>query len=129
MTMISSADPDFRICRIDFDTLVEIQLDAERQGFSARWTSVSALRGQVEDDSVFLQSLMREEREGSVRAYRCLAIFSASNSEDAGGVATVDLDPMRFTSLERLDRDSDVRKALYRLFSMASGGISTMSKR
>jgi hypothetical protein len=47
MTMIRPSDPDFRICLVHFNTLIEIQLDAERLGLAARWTSVDALRGQA----------------------------------------------------------------------------------
>jgi hypothetical protein len=90
---------------------------------------VDALRSQVKDDAVLLQSLMREERDGAVRAYRCLLLFSTVDGRDAGGVATIDLNPPRFESLERLDRDPDVRKALVRMFALALGGISTVSKK
>lgn len=126
--MIHSTDPDFRVCRIGFDTLIEIQLEAENRGWATRWTSVDALRSQVKDESVLLQSLMREERGGDVRAYRCLLLFSTVDGRDAGGIVTIDLDPARFESLERLDRDLDVRKAFARMFSLAAGGISMVSK-
>lgn len=128
MSMIYSTDSDFRVCQISFDTLVEIQLEAEQRGWATRWTSVEALRGQVKEEAVFLQSLMREEREGDVRSYRCLMIFSMADGGGAGGIATIDLDPARFGMLERLDRDLDVRKALVRIFSLAMGGISMISK-
>ncbi|WP_181802967.1 hypothetical protein [Streptomyces shenzhenensis] len=128
MSIIYSTDPDFRVCRIDFNTLLEIQLEAEDQGWATRWSSVDALRSQVKEETVFLQSLMREERAGTVRAYRCLLLFSTTGGENAGGIATIDLGPARFESLERLDRESDVRKALVRIFSLASGGIATVSK-
>lgn len=126
--MIQSTDSDFRVCRIGFDTLLEIQSEAEDRGWSTRWTSVDALRSQVKDEFVLLQSLMREERGGHVRAYRCLLLFSTAEGADAGGVATIDVDPARFESLERLDRDPDVRKAFVRTFSLAMGGISMVSK-
>jgi hypothetical protein len=127
--MIHSTDPDFHVCRIGFDTLLEIQLEAEDRGWATRWTSVDALRGQVKDEAVLLQSLMREERGGRLRAYRCLVLFSTVDGDEAGGVATTDLDPARFESLERLDRDPDVRKMFARIFSLATGGISMVSKR
>jgi hypothetical protein len=127
--MIHSTDPDFRICQIGFDTLLEIQLEAENRGWATRWTSVDALRGQVKDETVLIQSLMREERSGGLRAYRCLVLFSTVAGTEAGGVATIDLDPVRLESLERLDRDPDVRKAFARTFSLATGGISTVSKK
>ncbi|MEU4231389.1 hypothetical protein AB0F17_44450 [Nonomuraea sp. NPDC026600] len=127
--MIRSNDPDFRVCQISFAMLVEIQLEAEDRGWATRWTSVDALRSQVKEEVIFLQSLMREERGGVVRAYRCLLLFSTADDRDAGGIATIDLGPARFESLERLDRDPDVRKALARMFSLATGGISMVSKK
>ena len=66
MTMIRSSDPDFRICLVDFNTLIEIQSDAERLGFATRWTSVDALRSQAKDQDAILQTLMREKRAGAV---------------------------------------------------------------
>ena len=128
MSMIHSTDPDFRVCQISFDTLLEIQLEAEDRGWATRWTSVDAVRSQVKEGVVVLQSLMREERGGILRAYRCLLLFSAVGDGDAGGIATIDLDPARFESLERIDRDPDVRKVLVRMFSLATGGISMVSK-
>ncbi|HEV7934117.1 MAG TPA: hypothetical protein VGP70_17640 [Actinomadura sp.] len=127
--MIHSTDPDFRVCQISFDTLLEIQLEAEDRGWATRWTSVDALRSQVKEEVVVLQSLMREGQGGAVRTYRCLLLFSTVDGRDAGGIATIDLDPARFESLERLDRDPDVRKALARMFSLALGGISMVSKK
>lgn len=129
MPMIYSTDPDFRVCQISFDTLLEIQVEAEGRGWATRWTSVDALRGQVKEEGVFLQSLMREERGGAMRAYRCLVLFSTVDGRDTGGIATIDLDPARFETLERLDRDPDVRRALVRLFSLGMGGISMVSKK
>jgi hypothetical protein len=128
MPMTHSADPDFRVCQISFETLLEIQLDAETRGWATRWTSVDALRSQVKEEAAFLQSLMREERGGTVRTYRCLVLFSTVDSREAGGIATIDLDPARFLSLDRLDRDPDVRKALARIFSLSMGGILMVSK-
>ncbi|MFJ2831838.1 hypothetical protein ACIPC1_30465 [Streptomyces sp. NPDC087263] len=89
---------------------------------------MDAVRSQVKEGVVVLQSLMREERGGILRAYRCLLLFSAVGDGDAGGIATIDLDPARFESLERIDRDPDVRKVLVRMFSLATGGISMVSK-
>ncbi|MFL4495060.1 hypothetical protein ACJ6WD_27995 [Streptomyces sp. VTCC 41912] len=128
MSMIHSTDPDFRVCQISFDTLLEIQLEAEDRGWATRWTSVDAVRSQVKEGAIVLQSLMREERGGILRAYRCLLLFSTVGDGDAGGIATIDLDPVRFESLERIDRDPDVRKVLVRIFSLAAGGISMVSK-
>ncbi|EEP72038.1 hypothetical protein MCAG_02365 [Micromonospora sp. ATCC 39149] len=129
MPVIHLTDPDFRVCRISFDALIEIQLEAEGRGWATRWTSVEALRSQVKEDFVILQSLLREERGGAVRAYRCLLLFSTVDGGGRGGIVTVDVDPVRFESMERLDRDPDVRKAFARMFSLMSNGVSTVSKK
>jgi hypothetical protein len=129
MSVVRSSDPDFRICLIDFNTLLEIQSDAERLGFATRWTSVDALRGQAREQDAVLQTLMREKRAGVIRSYRCLLLFSAVDGAASGGLATIDLDLARLESLDRLDRDPDVRKALVRIFLMALGGISGVEKK
>jgi hypothetical protein len=128
MSVVRSSDPDFRICLVDFNTLLEIQSDAERLGFATRWTSVDALRGQAREQDAILQTFMREKRAGVIRSYRCLLLFSAVDGAASGGLATIDLDLARLESLDRLDRDPDVRKALVRIFSMALGGISGVEK-
>ncbi|MFG2196079.1 hypothetical protein [Streptomyces sp. NPDC048639] len=121
-------DPDFRVCQITFDTLLELQLEAEGRGWATRWTSIHALRSQVKEEDVFLQSLMREERAGAVLAVRCLVLFPAVGGRNSGGLATIDLDPARFESLQRIDRDADTRRALARMFSLAVGGITMVAK-
>ena len=102
---------------------------AERLGFATRWTSVEALRSQVKEGDAVLQTLMREKREGVLRSYRCLLLFSAVDGAAAGGLATIDLDLARLESLDRLDLDPDVRKAFVRIFSLALGGISGVEKK
>jgi hypothetical protein len=129
MSMIRPSDPDFRVCLIDFNTLLELQSDAERLGFATRWSSVEALRDQVKERDAVLQTLMREKREGVIRSYRCLLLFSAVDGAAAGALATIDLDLARLESLDRLDRDPDVRKAFARIFSMALGGITGVEKK
>jgi hypothetical protein len=129
MSVVRSSDPDFRICLVDFNTLLEIQSDAERLGFATRWTSVDALRGQAREQDAILQTFMREKRAGVIRSYRCLLLFSAVDGAASGGLATIDLDLARLESLDRLDKDPDVRKALVRIFSMALGGISGVEKK
>lgn len=74
MSVVRSSDPDFRICLVDFNTLLEIQSDAERLGSATRWTSVDALRGQAREQDAVLQTLMREKRAGVIRSYRCLHV-------------------------------------------------------
>ncbi len=128
MSIIKADDPDFRVCQVHFETLLDLQAEAERQGWATRWSSADALRRQVKGRNVLLQSFMREERGGSIRAYRCLLLFAAADGEDAGGVATIDVTPERFNSLDRLDRDPDVREALVLVFALATGGISTATK-
>ncbi|WP_243704774.1 hypothetical protein [Micromonospora sp. KC723] len=126
--MIRPTDTDFRVCQISFEQLLEIQLEAQERGWATRWSSVGALRGQVKEDAVVLQSLMREEREGAVRSYRCLALFSTADGDPSGGVATIDVDPSRFASLKRLDKDPSVSQTFAQLFALACGGISMISK-
>ncbi|MFJ9848057.1 hypothetical protein [Streptomyces sp. NPDC101150] len=77
---------------------------------------------------MFLCTLLREERNGEVRSYRCLVLFPAAKGDAAGGVTTIDIAPEVLSSMERIDRDPQVRKALAGMFSMASGGISMVSK-
>ncbi len=129
MPAVYSSDPDFRVCQIGFDVLLEIQAEAEDRGWATRWSSVDALRLQVKDKTVVLQPLLREERAGVAEVYRCLVLFSRADGGDAGGIATIDVDPVRFESLARLDRDQDVRKAFVRMFALAAGGISAVSKK
>ncbi|GAA0256425.1 hypothetical protein GCM10010492_66690 [Saccharothrix mutabilis subsp. mutabilis] len=129
MSLIRPVDSDFRVCQITFDTLLLIQSDAEERGYATRWSSVDALRSQVKEQSVVLQSLTREERGGTLRAYRCLLLFPTAEDGHAGGVSTIDVEPTRYESLERLDRDPDVRKALTQMMTLAMGGISMTSKK
>ncbi|MFE4916438.1 hypothetical protein ACFRCX_33620 [Streptomyces sp. NPDC056652] len=128
MSLIRLADPDFRVCEISFETLLAIQAEAEVKGWATRWSSVDALRSQVREGAVVLRPLMREERGGVVQAYRCLLLFAMTGDHNAGGIATIDIDPARLESLERIDRDPVVRRTLARMFSLASGGISMISK-
>jgi hypothetical protein len=129
MPLIQPADAHFRVCQISFEQLLEIQLEAQERGWATRWSSVEALRSQVKEHSVVvLQSLMREEREGMVRSYRCLALFSTADGNPAGGVATIDVAPSRLVSLKRLDQDTEVSRAFARVFALASGGISMICK-
>jgi hypothetical protein len=128
MSIINPTDPDFRICRIGFDTLLEIQSEAEEHGWATRWSSTQELRNQVEDGAAVLQSLTREERGGTVRAYRCLLLFSTAQGDVAGGITTVDLEPARYMLLERLDQDPAISALLAHVFSLALGGISPVTK-
>jgi hypothetical protein len=128
MSTIHSTDPDFRVCRIKFETLIELQLEAESRGWGTRWTSVEALRRQVRNDDVLLRSFMREKWSGALRSYRCLVLFAAAGDAHGGGVVTIDIDPGRLESLNRLDRDPDVRAAFVRVFDLAMSGTSMLSK-
>lgn len=126
MPAISATDPDFRVCQISMHVLLEVQAEAEALGLSARWSSIDALRSQVKEGIMWLHPIMREERGGGVRAYRCLLMFRMLDG--SGGVATVDVAPGRFESLERLDRDLDVRLAFSGILSLVSGGVAMVSK-
>jgi len=128
MPVIRSVDTDFKVSRLDLETLVDLQRQAEERGWATRWTSVDALRAQVAEGSILLQPLLREERAGAIRAYRCLVLFSTGGGPVAGGVATIDLSPEAYVALDRIDRDPDVRSALAQIFALASGGIAMVSK-
>lgn len=128
MPLIDPVDSDFGVFRISFNDLVDIQCMAEERGWATRWTSVDALRCQVKNGPVVLQSLMREEVGGDVRAYRCLVLFSVVDGVTAGGIATIDVVPATFQSLERIDRDADVRSVLHWIVSLATGGIAMTPK-
>jgi hypothetical protein len=60
MPMIRPADTDFRVCQISFEQMLEIQREAQARGWATRWSSAEALRSQVKEGAVVLQSLMRE---------------------------------------------------------------------
>lgn len=128
MSTIRPSDPDFRICLISFEELLEIQAEAENREWGTRWTSEAALRGQVREGPVVLRSFMLEERANAVRAYRCLLLFTVADRGGAGATATIDVTPERFISLVRIDRDPDVRGALTLMFSLAVNGISMIAK-
>jgi hypothetical protein len=87
MSAIHSTDPDFRVCQISFETLLELQRQAERRSWATRWSSEDALRGQVMETSVLLRPILREEWNGVLRAYRCLILFSAKDVADAGALS------------------------------------------
>lgn len=128
MSLVRSSDPDFRVCQVSFADLLELQSRAEREEWATRWSSEESLRAQVKEAAVFLCPLLREERNGEVRSYRCLVLFPAAQGDAAGGVTTIDIAPEVLASMERIDRDPQVRKALRRIFSIASGGISMVAK-
>ncbi|WP_433825828.1 hypothetical protein ACQP2E_27430 [Actinoplanes sp. CA-015351] len=128
MPLIEVGDPDFRVSQVSFEALLAIQREAELLGFATRWSSVEEVRSHIKEEPVILQSLMREERAGEVRSYRCLMLFAAADGSPSGGIATIDVDPARFRSLERLDRDPDVSRAFARIFALATGGIAMISK-
>lgn len=128
MPLIQPTDAEFRVSHVSFEALLDIQLEAEQLGLATRWSSAGALRSQVKEDVVVLQSLMREEREGAVRSHRCLALFSTADGSPSGGLATIDVAPARHESLERLDGDPEVSQVFAHLFALATSGISMISK-
>src|SRR5437868_3092691 len=85
MSIVKRYDQDFRVCRISFESLLEIQRDAEVSGFATRWTSLDAVRAQVRESNVLVSPLMRETRGSLVRAYRCAVLFSATDGDGRGG--------------------------------------------
>ena len=113
---------------VDRSAASERRREAEQLGLATRWSSAGALRSQVMEDVVILQALMREEREGAVWSYRCLALFTTAGGRPSGGLATIDIAPTRYESLERLDRDPELSHAFARLFALATSGISMVSQ-
>ena len=128
MPLVRLADSDFKVSQIGLETLIDLQRQAEELGWATRWSAVDALRAQVAEGSILLQPLLREERAGVLRAYRCLVLFSTSDGPGAGGVTTIDLLPRTYAALDRIDHDPVVRSALARIFALASGGIAVVSK-
>jgi|GEM_PF-4336958 len=127
MSFICPDDPDFRICLIRFENLLAIQAVAEEGQWANRWSSEAALRDQVAEKDVVLQTFLREKRDGVVRAHRCLVLFSNREPLGSGGITTLDLPPSLMESFERLDRDSDVRAALLKFFSIAGVGPGALT--
>jgi hypothetical protein len=60
MSAIHSTDPDFRVCQISFETLLQLQRQAERRSWATRWSSETELRGQVKETSALLRPILRE---------------------------------------------------------------------
>jgi hypothetical protein len=129
MSMIQPSDPDFQVSWADFETLVELQLLAEQNGWGARWSSVEALRAQVGERDVLFMSFMRQAHGRGVQTIRCLVLFSkVDDGGSLGGLATLDVDPERYAALERIDHDPSVRAAFAEVFVLGAGGIELVSK-
>lgn len=128
MSIVGRQDPDFRVCHIGFESLLEIQRDAESSGFATRWSSVDALRAQVKEGDSLILPLIREVRSGIIRSYRCAILFPLASGGGRGAVATIDVSPAKFEALARIDRDAEVGEVLANVFALALGGISTVSK-
>jgi hypothetical protein len=129
MSMIRPSDPDFRICLVDFNTLIKIQSDAERLGVCysmdlGRCASRAGKRKGRSSPDTYAGEASRGYPLVSVPAP-----FLGRGWCNFRGLATIDLDLERLESLDRLDRDPDVRKALVRIFSLALGGISGVEKK
>lgn len=93
MTAVDVADDDFRVHELSVAALVGLQHDAECRGFSTRWSSEAALRGQVADGPVVVMTLLREVRHGTLRAYRCLVLFQSLHTQTGKAVTTLDIAP------------------------------------
>ncbi|MCM0621776.1 hypothetical protein [Nocardioides bruguierae] len=129
MTLIQTSDPDFRICELDFETLIELQQEAEERGWGTRWTSAEALRGQVSHDEVaLLQPFLRQRRGRDLHVFRCFILFSSLGSDQRGAITTMDVAAERVGGMRRVDRDPDVRNALSLVFKLASSGIGMVPK-
>lgn len=128
MTLIRTADDDFRVCRIDLDKLIDLQKSAERSGWSTRWSSVEALRSQVAEGAVLLQTYLRQRAADGRDSVRCFALFALVGGAAAGGVATLDVDPDELRLIPRIDTDPVVRSAMVDVFVLAAGNIEMMTK-
>lgn len=126
--LIRATDVDFRVCRIDVETLVRLQESAERRGWATRWSSVGALRAQVAGERVLLQTFQRQRAADGSAVVRCLLLFGALGDDVAGGVATLDVDPHDVQLLPRADVGPAVRSAMADVFVLATGGIAMMTK-
>ncbi|ADG75815.1 hypothetical protein Cfla_2932 [Cellulomonas flavigena DSM 20109] len=129
MTLIKATDDDFRVCRIDFTTLVNLQRAAEEFGWSTRWTSVEALQSQVADSWILLQTFLRQRAADGQSMVRCFLLFATKGDGLTGGVTTLDVDPAALRLLDRIDTDPVVRSAMMDMFLLATGGIAMVTKR
>lgn len=129
MSLIRTADSDYRFCLIDFETLEAIQSRAEEEGWTTRWSSLDALRGQVGAGPVILQTFLRQDHGKYGRAVRCFALFRLVGQPSRGAITTIDVEPATLLSVARLDRDPDVREALSTIFVLLlAGGIELIGK-
>lgn len=129
VNLIRTTDDDFRVCRIDMATLVELQRTAEEAGWPTRWTSVEALRSQVAVDEVVLQTFLRQRAADGRSTIRCFVLFAARGEDVSGGVVTLDVDPATVRLLDRVDTDPGVRSMMVRVLELATGGIAAVAKR
>lgn len=107
MSLVAPTDGDFRLCEVTLDELAGLQVDAELRGFATRWTSVHALRSQVDDRPVVLMTLLRETRGEDVRAFRCLLRCHPveASADSAAVAATIDVAPDRLQELPSTEGD------------------------
>lgn len=128
MGFIAPTDPDFRVMSIDRSVLEHLQRAAEEAGLATRWSSAEALRSQVAEGPILMQSLMREQRSGRVRTYRCVAVFRLSGSHSTGGVTTIDIEPDIYGELPSVDLSPDGLKLVVRMFALALDSIVSIEK-
>jgi hypothetical protein len=124
---VHTTDEDFCVVEATRDDLVALQVDAEARGFGTRWSSVEALVSGVGPSPVYLRPLLRERRDGQLRSYRCLVLYSLAGA-GGGGVTTFDVVPERLKQLPALTLDAQSRLVISRMFTLATGGIGFVSK-
>jgi hypothetical protein len=105
VAFIQYTDPDFRLFRLPFEGLVDLQRRAESLQWGTRWTSEDALRAQLRAEKVLLMTFMREERAGNLRAIRCL-VPAALAENSAGCLVTIDVEPDRLVTIGDVVADS-----------------------
>jgi len=128
LAFIAPTDPDFRIASVDRATLERFQRVAEARSLATRWSSVEAMLSQVADGRILLHSLLREERGGQVRAYRCIIVFPLAGQMGRSGATTFDVDPEEYSSLRGIQLSAEGCTLAVKLFAMALDGIESVAK-
>jgi len=128
VTLIQPSDRDFRICIVSVATLIEWQMEAEGRGWATRWSSVEALRDQVNREPVLMQTFLTQRNDAGAPELSMLHPVHDNGDQQLGAVTTFDVDPARYAALSRIHGDPDVRAALTMVFRLARGGIGMVAK-
>ena len=116
--LIDTRDPRFSVRRALLPDLIRINEEAERAGWSARWSSVEALKRQVKPGSTaFLCPLLhnsgpKEEPE----SYRCYVWFN-DQLEKRGVVSLLDVSWKTFSELDRARSIDQLERVVFVLLA------------